>query len=51
MKIDISKDFKSLKKKYDKYKGKYKDKIEELNDNDKSVQKIKIAKLLADNIT
>ena len=51
MKIDIDKDFKSLKKKYDKYKGKYKDKIEELNDNDKSVQKLKIAKLLADDIT
>ncbi|WP_283685186.1 VirD4-like conjugal transfer protein, CD1115 family [Clostridium perfringens] len=51
MKIDIGKDFKSLKKKYDKYKGKYKDKIEELNDNDKSVQKLKIAKLLADDIT
>lgn len=49
MKIDIGKDFKSLKKKYDKYKGKYKDKIEELND--KSVQKLKIAKLLADDIT
>ncbi|MDM0719018.1 type IV secretory system conjugative DNA transfer family protein [Clostridium perfringens] len=51
MKIDIGKDFNSLKKKYDKYKGKYKDKIEELNDNDKSVQKLKIAKLLADDIT
>lgn len=51
MKIDIDKDFNSLKKKYDKYKGKYKDKIEELNDNDKSVQKLKIAKLLADDIT
>lgn len=51
MRIDIDKDFKSLKKKYDKYKGKYKDKIEELNDNDKSVQKLKIAKLLADDIT
>ncbi|XZK25335.1 VirD4-like conjugal transfer protein, CD1115 family [Clostridium perfringens] len=51
MRIDIDKEFKSLKKKYDKYKGKYKDKIEELNDNDKSVQKLKIAKLLADDIT
>ncbi|ELC8463998.1 type IV secretory system conjugative DNA transfer family protein [Clostridium perfringens] len=51
MKIDIDKDFKSLKKKYYKYKGKYKDKIEELNDNDKSVQKLKIAKLLSDDIT
>ncbi|MDU2661609.1 MAG: type IV secretory system conjugative DNA transfer family protein [Clostridioides difficile] len=51
MRIDIDKEFKSLKEKYDKYKGKYKDKIEELNDNDKSVQKLKIAKLLADDIT
>ncbi|NGT68292.1 type IV secretory system conjugative DNA transfer family protein [Clostridium perfringens] len=51
MRIDIDKEFKSLKKKYNKYKGKYKDKIEELNDNDKSVQKLKIAKLLADDIT
>lgn len=51
MRIDIDKEFKSLKKKYNKYKGKYKDKIEGLNDNDKSVQKLKIAKLLADDIT
>ena len=40
-----------LKEKYRKYCEKYKGKIEELNDNDKSVRQLKIAKLLADDIT
>jgi len=44
-------DIKNLKEKYRKYSEKYKGKIEELNDNDKSVRQLKIAKLLADDIT
>lgn len=40
-----------LKEKYRKYSEKYKGKIEELNDNDKSIRQLKIAKLLADDIT
>lgn len=44
-------DFKNLEKKFRKYSEKYKNKIEELNDNDKSIRQLKIAKLLADNIT
>lgn len=40
-----------LSKKLRKYSEKYKGKIEELNDNDKSIKQLKIAKILADDIT
>ncbi|MBM7835611.1 VirD4-like conjugal transfer protein, CD1115 family [Clostridium sardiniense] len=51
IKNEIKRDFKNLEKKFRKYSEKYKGKIEELNDNDKSIRQLKIAKLLADNIT
>ncbi|MBY0757173.1 type IV secretory system conjugative DNA transfer family protein [Clostridium sardiniense] len=51
MKNEIKRDFKNLEKKFRKYSEKYKGKIEELNDNDKSIRQLKIAKLLADDIT
>jgi len=51
IKNEIKRDFKNLEKKFRKYSEKYKGKIEELNDNDKSIRQLKIAKLLADDIT
>ena len=44
-------DSNNLKEKLRKYSEKYKGKIEELNDNDKSIRQLKMAKLLADDIT
>ena len=51
IKDNLKLDKEKLKEKYRKYSEKYKGKIEELNDNDKSVRQLKIAKLLADDIT
>lgn len=51
IKNKMKKDFKTLKEKYIKYGGKYKSKVEDLNDNDKSIRQLKVAKLLADDIT
>lgn len=51
IKENLKIDSNNLKEKLRKYSEKYKGKIEELNDNDKSIRQLKIAKLLADDIT